>query len=155
MTDFKIASADGPINKHAALAGATFEQATPVGIDANGNLVVADADSGVAVPAVGISMSPAFDLADYAGMPEVVQVEVEKSRSLVGRDRISFFTDGMEVENNDADSGFTPGQPVYLAPGGGYTQTAPSTAGDLVQVLGMALTPERFRLQVSYDIQTA
>ena len=45
---------------------------------------------------------------------------------------------GVILENADEDWGFTPGQPVYLAPGGGYTQTKPSAAGDIIQVVGEA-----------------
>lgn len=154
MTDFKVATADGPINKHAALAGAKFAQATPVGLNASGELVVADADAGVAIPAMGVAMSPSHDPADYASMPDVVRTAAEANYVMIGEGRVSAYTHGMEIENNDADSGFTPGQPVYLAPGGGYTQTKPSTAGDLVQVLGLALTAERVALAIDYNIVT-
>jgi hypothetical protein len=154
MTDFKIANADGKVFKHGAPAAEKFEQGTPVGMDASGNYVVADADSGVAIPAVGVAMAPVRDLADYAGMPESVRVTVEQNYVLINGNRVAAFTRGIELENNDEDSGFTPGQPVYLAEGGGYTQTAPSGSGDLVQTLGVALTPERIALDVSYDIQT-
>ena len=42
--------------------------------------------------------------------------------------------------NDDDDTNFTPGEPVYLDVGGGFTQTEPSSAGEAVQVLGVACT---------------
>ena len=149
MTDFKIATgAEQPINRHGALAGEKFEQGDLVGINSAGKMVKADADSSSQVMAVGVAFGPVDDLADYSGMPDAVQSAVEANRILVDRDRIAAVVYGIELENNDADSGFTPGQPVYLAPGGGYTQTAPSTAGDLVQIVGTALTAERIAVFV-------
>ena len=150
MTDFKIATgAEQPINTSAALAGAKFEQGTPVGINAAGKMVPADADSGSTVMAVGVAFGPVDDLADYSGMPDAVQSAVEANRVLVDRDRVAAVKYGIELENNDGDSGFTPGEVVYLAPGGGFTQTRPTTSsGDLVQILGTALTAERVSVHV-------
>ena len=38
--------------------------------------------------------------------------------------------------------GLTPGGYVYIANGGGLTQTIPSTSGDQVQIVGLALTAD-------------
>lgn len=149
MTDFKIATgAEQPINTHAALAGEKFEQGDLVGINSAGKMVKADADAASTVMAVGVAFGPVDLLSDYSSMPDAVQSAVEANRVLVDRDRISAVVYGIEAENNDADSGFTPGEPVYLAPGGGYTQTRPTTTGDLIQVVGTALTAERVAVHV-------
>lgn len=151
MTDFKIATgAEQPINTSGALAGEVFEQGTPVGIDpATGKMVKADADAASTIMAVGVAFGPTDDLANYSAMPDAVQSAVEAERTLIDRNRVSAVKYGIELENNDADSGFAPGEVVYLAPGGGYTQTRPTDAsGDLVQILGTALTPERISVHV-------
>jgi hypothetical protein len=158
MTTVNIATAaEQPINRHAAVAGEKMVQGDPVAIDqSTGKLVKADAATGTALNAVGVCF-PALvdDLADYASAESAVRLAVEQSRSLVDRDRVSFVTRGVELENSDADWTFTPGLPVYLGEGGGYTQTAPSDTGDLVQVMGFALTAERIALAVDPDFTVA
>ena len=153
MVHARIATgAEQPINRDGGLAQAVVEEADPVGLDSNGDVVLADADSGTAINAVGIAAAPSDDLANYASAPDTVRSVVESERSLVGRDRIAFINHGIIVENADEDWDFTPGEPVYLAPGGGYTQTEPSTVGDLVQVIGVAIEDgNALFLNVSYD----
>jgi hypothetical protein len=80
--------------------------------------------------------APVTDLSNFS--QEEVSVIIQSNRELLGESRIAVVKYGIVIENADEDWGFVPGQPVYLAPGGGYTQTAPSAAGDLVQAVGIA-----------------
>lgn len=56
---------------------------------------------------------------------------------------------------NDAWN-WTPGGNIYLsATAGGLTQTAPSTTGDIVQVIGYALDADTMAVEISADYGTA
>ena len=137
MTHVRIATgAEQPINRDGAVSQYAGEEGDLVGMDASGDLVKADADSGVAVNAVGVLAAPVTDPANYPN--EELRIIVESERELVGENRIAVVKYGIILENADEDWGFTPGQPVYLGPGGGFTQTKPSAAGDIVQVVGLA-----------------
>jgi len=137
MVHARIATgAEQPINRDGAVSQYAGEEAELVGMDGNGDLVQADADSGTAVNAVGILAAPVTDPSAFSH--EELRIVVEANRELIGENRIAVVKYGVIVENADEDWGFTPGQPVYLAEGGGYTQTAPSDTGDLVQVVGVA-----------------
>ncbi|ELY49889.1 hypothetical protein [Natronorubrum bangense] len=156
MVDIGIATAgaEQPINRHGAVAGETMHEGDLVGIDADGHMVKADAGAGSdQLMAIGALLTPADDLSNYD--QEEVKLVIEANRALVGRDRVSTIAYGVEVENGDGDWAFTPGLPVYLDVGGGYTQTAPSSAGDLVQVVGTALTEDRIMLAVQPHTHTA
>lgn len=137
MAHIRIATgAEQPINRDAAVSQLAGEEGDLVGMDANGDWVAADADSGVAQKASGVLAAPVTDPADFPN--EELRIIVESERELVGETRIAVVKYGVILENADEDWGFTPGEPVYLAPGGGFTQTAPSGAGDLVQIVGEA-----------------
>lgn len=137
MVHVRIATgAEQPINRDGAVSQYAGEEGDLVGMDENGDWQMADADSGVAVNAIGVLAAPVTDPADFPN--EELRVVVESERELVGENRIAVVKYGVILENADEDWGFTPGQPVYLAPGGGFTQTEPSEAGDLVQVVGVA-----------------
>jgi hypothetical protein len=137
MVNVKIATgAEQPINRDGAVSQFAGEEGDLVGMDANGDWVQADADSAVAQKASGVLAAPVTDPADYPN--EELRVIVESERELVGENRISVVKYGIILENSDEDWGFTPGEPVYLAPGGGFTQTKPSAVGDIVQVVGEA-----------------
>lgn len=137
MVHARIATgAEQPINRDGAVSQYAGEEADLVGMDANGDWVKADADSGTAVNAVGVLAAPVTDPSNYPN--EELRIVVEANRELVGENRIAAIKYGIIIENADEDWGFTPGQPVYLAPGGGFTQTVPSGTGDLVQVVGIA-----------------
>jgi hypothetical protein len=154
MVSARIATgAEQPINRHAAVAAETFSEGDLVGFDNAGKLVKADADTASLVMAVGVAFAPVDDLANYS--EESVKLIIENSRALIDRERISYIVYGVEVENGDDDWDFTPGAPVYLAPGGGYTQTVPTDTGDLIQMVGVALTPERIMIQVAPSVTTA
>lgn len=140
MVNAKIATgAEQPINRHGGLAQYAGEEAELVGVDSTGAVVKADADSAAPVKARGVLFGPVTDMADYAGSDPAVQHTVESNRTLLGEHRISYIEYGIVVENSDEDWGFTPGEDVYLAVGGGYTQTAPSAIGDLIQRVGYAV----------------
>lgn len=153
MATPKIATgAEQPINRHAGTASYEGKEAEPVGLDASGNVVKADADSGVAVAAVGVLFGPVDNSANYTA--EIVKSVVDAERTQAG-DRVTFVKNGVEIENEDGDWSFTPGDRIYLAPGGGFTATKPSAVGDLIQVVGRALTAERISLNVSDDWSVA
>ncbi|WP_330630669.1 hypothetical protein [Halocatena halophila] len=123
-------------------------------MDSNGQWVAADAASGTAVNALGVLAAPVTDPADFASVPEVQDVIVSE-RELVGENRIAAVKNGVILVNSDEDWGFTPGQPIYLGTGGGFTQTKPSASGDIVQILGVAINDgnEMF-LDVDYGYET-
>ena len=137
MTHVRIATgAEQPINRDGAVSAVAGEEGDLVGMDSNGDWVAADADSGVAQKASGILAAPVTDPSNYTH--EELRVIIEANRELIGENRISIVKYGVILENADEDWGFTPGEPVYLAPGGGFTQTVPSASGDLVQIVGEA-----------------
>ena len=151
MVDFNIATgAEQPLNRtgfpDCQVSGKDV-QGTLVGIKDNGDgtysLVEADADSSVAIPAVGVLFPE--EIVDASAIPQhdlydIHEQLVNEYRTLTG-DRATAIFRGIEMVNNDDDTSFTPGQPVYLDVGGGFTQTAPSTSGEVVQRIGLALPP--------------
>lgn len=141
MVNAKIATgAEQPINRHGGLAQYAGEEADLVGVDANGDVVKADADSLVLVKARGVMLGPVEDMADYANVDPAVRMTVKANRTLLGEHRISYVQYGIVVENSDEDWDFTAGDDVYLAPGGGFTQTQVAGAsGDIDQVVGYAI----------------
>lgn len=152
MADIKIATgAEQPINRHAAVAGETLEQGDLVGFNGSGEFVKADASNGI--PAVGMAMAPVRDLANYSAGPE--RLAVEENYALVGRDRVTAIKFGIEAEDGEATTGIVGGDRVYLGDAGAVTTTAPSTSGDIVQVVGVGVAPERFSLDVSADYSTS
>ena len=145
----KIATgAEQPINRHGAVAGEEMTEGDLVGIDAAGHMVQAHAadDGDGPIMALGVCMTPATELNNYSD--NATRLVVEAERALVGRDRVSAVSNGVEVENGERDWEFVPGQPVYMDYDGSYTQDAPESAGSLVQIVGSALTEERIRLDV-------
>jgi hypothetical protein len=157
MTDFNIATGEEqPLNRtgvdNVQLTGEN--QGVPVGIDNSGaepKLVAADAaadanEAGTGpVHAVGVLFPREVMPSDLSNVTEHPWDDVEEQiyregRTLAG-DRATVVRDAIEMVNDDEDTSFTPGEPVYLDVGGGFTQTKPSTSGEAVQVLGAAMTP--------------
>lgn len=138
MVDAKIStSAEQPINSDGAVASEVLSEGDLVSLNASGELVQADASSGI--PAVGVSAAAADDPANYpGGQFEYAAKTAEANREAINDGKIGYVNYGVEIVNRDEDWGFTPGEPVYLASGGGFTQTEPSSAGDVVQVVGSA-----------------
>lgn len=172
MTDFNLATGNtGPINRSGfennQVTGEDI-QATPVGVQPDGDggyeVVAADADSGAQIQAVGVLLPE--EVVDPSTIPtgnnfqDLEEQLVQEYRTLQG-DRVTAIFDGVELVNDDGDTDFTPGEPVYLDVGGGFTQTAPSGTGEIVQVLGVAFTPDdggdgndRILLDVERDYET-
>lgn len=171
MTDWNIATgASQPLNRtgieNNQVAGEDV-QATPVGIDYSGTdpeLVEADAATGSAQHAIGVLLPE--EVVDESTLPtgshfqDLEEQLVNEYRTLKG-DRVTVVFTGIELVNDDDDTTWDPGEPVYLAEGGGFTQTAPADAGDIEQVMGVALTPDdggdgkdRMYLNVEFDYTT-
>lgn len=167
MANWNIATGeDQPLNRVAA-DNVQFEadQGQLVGIDYSGTepqVVPADAAAATAIHAVGAFFHEG--VVDTSGWDASPLAELEKQLAdenlkQLG-DRVTFVRYGIEMTNDDDDTTFDPGEPVYLAAGGGYTQTAPAGTGDVVQVVGFALTPDdegrdRIYLDVNADYTTA
>lgn len=156
MTDFNIATGEEqPLNRtgidNVQITGEN--QGVPVGIDNSVDppqLVRADAaadanDAGTdPIQAVGVLFHREVMPADLSNVTQHPWDDVEEqiyreNRTLAG-ERATVVRNGIEMVNDDDDTSFAPGEPVYLAPGGGFTQTKPSTSGEAVQVLAVAAT---------------
>jgi hypothetical protein len=182
MTDWNIATGkEQPLNRtgvdNVQVSGSEV-QGTLVAIDDSGTdpkLVAADAASdangagSAPLNAVGVLLPREIipeDVENYVNQHPWDDVEAQiyrEERTLTG-DRATVVKYGIELVNDDDDTDFTPGEPVYLDTGGGFTQTKPSGSGEAVQAVGMALTPEdegngntgrpRLLLDVSTDYET-
>lgn len=141
MVDARIAtSAEQPINSDGAVSTVEASEGNLVGMNSDGDLVDADAATGTAIPAVGVLATPVDDPSNYpSGQFQYAAEVANANRAQINDQKVGFVRYGAEIVNEDADWGFTPGEPVYLAESGGWTQTKPSDAGDLVQYLGFAL----------------
>jgi hypothetical protein len=140
MTNVSVASNAEYIENRQASGVVQFacEEADLVTINADGDLYHADAVDGVAGKARGIVLGPAVDKANYGSDFQDTALVVESEYDLVGEDRKAYFEFGVRVRNRDQDWDFTPGADIYLAEGGGYTETAPTTTGSVVQKIGYA-----------------
>lgn len=157
MTDPKIAtSAEQPVNADGAVSTVAGDEGDLVGLDANGELVAADADSATAVPAVGVLATPVDDPSNYpGGQFEYAAKVAEANREAINDGKVGYVRYGVEVVNRDEDWGFTPGEPVYLDVGGGFTQTEPTGTGEVQQYLGHAIDAEAVFLEIDGDYTTA
>lgn len=157
MANWNIATGgDAPLEKvGAGDAAAALTQGELVGYNADGDLVPADAASASTVKAVGAAFpAEVVDTSAWDNSPlgDLEARLAEEGKTLVG-DRISVYRYGVELVNDDGDTTIDPGEPVYLDAGGGYANAAPGGTGDLVQMVGVGLTPDddgrdRFLLQV-------
>jgi hypothetical protein len=143
MADPYIAtSAEQPINSDGAVSTIAGGEGALVGLNSDGELVQADAATGPAnFPAEGGD----FEFARTVG---------ESQYNTINEEKVGYVRYGVEVHNRDEDWNFTPGEPVYLAEGGGFTQTEPSNSGDLVQCLGYAIEAEYVMLEIDADYNT-
>jgi len=111
-------------------AGATIAQWEAVYVGGSSTYLLADANGSGTFPAIGLAV------AAYSSTNAAIVV-----------------TSG--TVRNDAWS-WTPGGIIYLSTtAGGLTQTAPSTTGDKVQVIGRALTADIMHVNPSADYGTA
>lgn len=140
MTNVNIASNTEYIENRQSSGVIQYEcnEGDLVAIDDTGDVVEADAANGVSGKARGVIMGPARDLSNYGSDFMETQLVVETEYDLVGEDRKTFFEYGFRVRNQDEDWDFTPGADIYLAEGGGYTETKPTTSGSVVQQVGYA-----------------
>ena len=137
MVHARIATgAEQPINRDGAVSQYAGEEGDLVGMNGDGDWILADAASGEAVNAVGVLMAPVTDLSNYTN--EEISLVMKSNREVLGENRISVVKYGVLIENADEDWGFTPGEPVYLDVGGGFTQTEPSGSGEVSQIVGQA-----------------
>lgn len=155
MTDFNIATGEEqPLNRtgidNIQLTGEN--QGVPVGVDRSGTedkLVAADAASdaneggSAPVQAIGVLFPREVmpdDLSNVNTHPwdDVEERIYREDRTLSG-DRATIVFGGIELVNDDDDTDWDTGEPVYLDVGGGFTQTEPSGTGEASQVLGVAL----------------
>jgi hypothetical protein len=142
MVDVRIATgAEQPINSDGTPSTVAASEGDLVALDGNGEIVAADAATGVQEPAVGVLATPVDDPSNYPsedGQFNHARQQALANRATINDEKVGYVRYGVEVVNEDADWGFTPGEPVYLGEGGGYTQTEPSDVGDLVQYVGVA-----------------
>jgi hypothetical protein len=159
MVNARIATGAGqPINRTGQTADYAGDEAELVGLVNDGGetkLVKADADTGTAQPAVGVLFGPVDDLSTYSDELDGLARRMSKTERVNLGERVTFTRYGILVENTDEDWGFTENDPVYLDVGGGYTQTEPSSTGDVQQVVGVAVEPEVVFLEVDADYDTS
>lgn len=157
MTDVRIAtSAEQPIHSDGAVSTVTGDEGDLVGLDSNGELVTADAASGTAIPAIGVLAVPVDDPSSYpTGQFEFASKLAEANRVAINGNKAGYVRYGVELVNQDEDWSFTPGEPVYLATGGGFTQTEPTGTGEIQQSLGVATEAEQVFLDIDADYDTA
>ena len=134
-------SAEQPINSDGAVALDAGTEGDLVGLDADGELVQADAAAGEQVAAVGVLTGPVDDPANWPGEDtqfNYARQQANANRAVIGDTKVGYVRYGVEVYNNDQDWGFSPGDAVYLDTGGGFTQTAPSATDTVRQYVGFA-----------------
>lgn len=189
MADFNIATGkEQPLNRtgieNVQVEGSdvqgTFVGVTTPSGETESGLYLADADPAYDIDGDGTADGPLKALGVLLPR-EIIPEEVDQyvtdhpwadveeqiyreERTLSG-DRAVFIKYGIEMTNDGADLGLTPGEPVYLDAGGGVTQDLTTLpAGAMVQKVGIALDPEqedennvgreRFLLDVEDDVQT-
>lgn len=158
MVNFTIANPKDDNNRVAGAAVEEADQGDLVTVNSVGEIVAADAADGVSGQAIGALMSPVRDPAHarYGDMEYVQNQLKENQNVLVGEDdRVAALTNGVLIEDEDAEGTLTPGEPVYLAEGGGVTQTAPATTGSVVQIVGVAQDADSYLLDVQVTDTTA
>lgn len=139
MTNVKVAGMGERIENRQASGVIQYEgrQGDLVGINADGDVVEADADGTATVKARGVLLGDAHDPDKYVSDAAILTVESEYD--LVGQDRKAYFEYGVRVRNTDKDWDFTPGADIYLDVGGGFTEVEPNEAdGHLIQKVGYA-----------------
>lgn len=156
-----------PMNRDGETIPVRAEEGDFVGLtentDGEAEIVVADADSAVAEPAMGVLMETVNDPADlnvtgyedsYIEQRQLRREMREQEYTLVG-DEATYITHGIHVTDVDDELNMTPGEPVYLDVGGGVTQTKPTGTGEVQQKVGVAVDAYTFLLDVDFEYQTA
>lgn len=155
MVDTRIATAaEQPIHSDGFVSTVTGVEGDLVGLDGNGEIVSADAATGTQIPAFGALAGSVDDPSGYpTGQFEYAALDAEANRTLINDGKVGVVKYGVEVVNQDDDWNFTTSgdSRVYLDEGGGYTQTRHTDAGDIAQVVGVAIEPEVVWLDVQTD----
>jgi len=140
MTNVKIASVSEDIENRQASGVVQYEceEGDLVAVNSDGDVVQADAAEGVSGKARGVVIGGAKDASKYGQDFEETRLVVESEYDLVGEARKTYIEYGARLRNRDEDWGFTPGSDIYLAEGGGFTDTEPSTSGSVIQKVGYA-----------------
>lgn len=170
MTNWNVIKARNfPLNRDGEEITVQASEGDLVGLDTNADgepiLVPADADAANAQPAMGVLLEEVQDPSEItvSGYEDAYieqrqlrrEVREETDYTLVGEEGTYVF-DGIFLENVDADMDLTPGEPVYLGVGGGFTQSKPDgSGGNVVQALGVAVEANRVLLNVDFDYTTA
>jgi hypothetical protein len=144
MVDVRIAtSAEQPINSDGTPSTVTLAEGDLVGLNSDGDIILADAASGTAEPAVGVAAVPVDDPNNYpTGQFEYAAKTAEANRASINNEKVGYVKYGVEIVNQDADWGWTPGEPVYLASSddsfgsGEFTTTEPAGSSEIVQAVG-------------------
>lgn len=169
MTDIKFSKAKNhPLNRDGETIEVIAEEGDLVGLTENNDgeteMVAADADSAAPQPAMGVLMEEVQDPANisvsgfedaYIEQRQLRREVKTEDYTLVGDEGTYVFT-GIYLEDVDGDLDLTPNEPVYLAVGGGVTQTKPDgTTGNLLQYVGVAVDATTFLLDVDHEYETA
>lgn len=157
-----------PMNRDGETIEVRVEEGDLVGLTQNADgdteIVAADADSSVQQPAIGVVMEDVQDPSNinvngfedaYIEQRQLRREAREREGYTLVGDEATYVTHGVYMEDEDGDLDLTPNEPVYLDVGGGVTQTAPSNAGELHQVLGLAVNSTTFLLDVNHEYSMA
>jgi hypothetical protein len=160
---------DAPLNRDGETSESSFTgmEGDTIGfstdVDGNPILVHADADNASPQPAMGVLMEDVRARSDWnVTMPNDhsgtwtrrLDERYEERMTQPG-DEVTYFTHGIYLTDDDGGRGWAVNEPIYLAVGGGFTQTKPSSTGDIVQVLGVAVDENTFLLDVDFDYTTS
>jgi hypothetical protein len=166
-TDFKFKKVKNePLNRDGeTLDDANVDKADLVGLanDGSGNTVIkqADAAAGVQQPAMGVLMERVRDPSNITAsgfndsdvMVRQLQADLREGDYTFVGDQATYIRYGIYLEDVNEEDSLTIGDPVYLAVGGGFTQTAPSSTDEIVQVLGVATDQNTVLLDVAAEYE--
>lgn len=105
-------------------AAATISKGQLVGVDANGKAVLADADAATPIKAIGFALSDVVS-GDMLGI--ALSGEIEVPGGTMNEAAVLYLSDTA----------------------GAVTETAPSTATDVVQPVGFVISPTRYILNIT------
>lgn len=160
MTDFQLANPKDDNNRIAGAAVEALEQAEFIRVNADEEVVPADATLGADGQAAGICGTPVIDPDDPKyGTTDFMQNQLrEQNIVLVGEgQRAGGFRNNMMIEDQDGNNALTAGQPVYLAQGveevDDIVTQDPDTdlpSGAVRQIVGYAEDSNSFVLEVQF-----
>jgi hypothetical protein len=168
MTDINFSKMRNfPLNRDGETLAVSVSEGDLVGLTENSGeteIVQADADSASPQPAMGVALEEVWDPTDVS-VSGFQDADIQQSQlrrevrtedyTLVGDEGTYVFT-GVYMEDTDGTLDLTPNEPVYLAVGGGVTQSKPDgTAGNIIQRIGVAVNTTTFLLDVDFDYTTA